>query len=147
MGITSGYNHRAFDRADRRALLAGMAGAVEAHRSAFDGLVCTGVSGLLMAPLIAHTFDLPLMVVRKDGDFTHSTLRVEGEYVPRLLMVDDFIAGGGTVRAVARALEQHTPDSRLVGVLMWRDRVLTLDSDIGKLASYSYDRCQTCQHW
>lgn len=75
----------------------------------FDAIVCTGVSGLLVAPMIAMTMGKRLAVVRKpndDGQSNHSEWKVECGLEPgdRWVFVDDLVASGRTVQRVQEAM-------------------------------------------
>ncbi len=118
---------------DRAVVLSTLEGVLVQHRAAFDGLICTGVSGMLFAPSLADRLCCPLAVVRKPGESTHSYTKVEGYRVPRVIMVDDFVSSGDTVRRVYDAL--HGIPMRLVGILLWRHRgLLCLSEDVIALA-------------
>lgn len=73
-----------------------------------DAIVATGVSGLIVAPIVAFDMGLPLVVVRKDDDkTTHSMCKVEGTLSDRYAFVDDFFASGRTLARVWRRLTQE----------------------------------------
>ncbi len=72
---------------------------IKARGLKFDAIACRGVSGLLIAPIVAMRLNKTLIVVRK-GEKTHSCYVVEGDHAAkRYLILDDFIASGATVRA------------------------------------------------
>lgn len=76
------------------------------HLSKFDSIVCTGVSGMLLAPIVAHLLNKNIVVVRKEPlAKAHAAGIIEsgtGIYgVGRYVMIDDIIESGDTlVRAV-----------------------------------------------
>ena len=104
-------------------------------RGQFDGLVCTGVSGLLMAPTLADRLHCPLLVVRK-ADGHHSDLPIEGYHAgDRYVLVDDFVSTGATVQRVAIQLAKLSPSVHLVGVLSYRaGGCLRLSTDVNVLS-------------
>lgn len=84
----------------------------------FDTIVFTGVSGALMAPLIAAALSKHLIVVRKEP--THSTRTIEGWTASdRWLFVDDFRSTGTTYRRVAREMSSFAPYAVCVGTLYY----------------------------
>lgn len=71
----------------------------------FDTIVCTGLSGVLIAPILWRALDVPcLAVVRKPGESTHSDNIIEGEIGYRWLFVDDFKCTGATFQRVRNAV-------------------------------------------
>jgi len=69
----------------------------------FDTIVCTGASGMVFAPLLAHRMKKNLLIVRKDDDVNnHSGARNRfvGTMGERWLFVDDFIDTGATLDRV-----------------------------------------------
>lgn len=75
----------------------------------FDAIVCTGVSGLLIGPTLAHLLDKRLAVVRKDDDRNnHADYRIESGMKPldKWIFVDDLIASGRTYERVAAKMER-----------------------------------------
>jgi len=66
----------------------------------FEAMVCTGVSGLLVAPLLAYKMGKTLAIVRKEKDTdNHADTRIESgmEVGDRWIFVDDLIASGATI--------------------------------------------------
>lgn len=86
----------------------------------FDTIVATGVSGLIAAPVLAHVMDKHLLVVRKKGDGSHSSHRLEGRYGSRALLVDDFMDTGATVDRVLDALFHGPVGLKFAGAYMYR---------------------------
>ena len=74
----------------------------------FDAIVCTGVSGLLLAPMVALTMSKRLAVIRKKGDVNHSEFRVETTMKAgdSWIFLDDLIASGATLHAVRDTMER-----------------------------------------
>ena len=73
----------------------------------FDALVCNdGISGMIIAPVMAALANKPLVVVRKGGKITHSGHKVEGDHkdYKRYVLVDDLIHDGDTVRDILAKL-------------------------------------------
>jgi hypothetical protein len=75
------------------------------RRMTFDTVVVTGVSGMLLGPIIAYKYDKNLLVVRKPDDSSnHSTMSVEGALGDRWLFVDDQTSSGATLSRVKQAV-------------------------------------------
>ncbi len=71
-------------------------------------IVCTGVSGLLIGPAVATLLKLPLVVVRRKGDPSHSSRPCEGDRVDPYVIVDDLTASGATIARICDALGDPT---------------------------------------
>ena len=65
-----------------------------------DSIVCSGVSGMAIAPIVAHSLGLKLVVVRKSDENSHAHVDIEG--LPHskdfnFIIVDDFVESGETI--------------------------------------------------
>ena len=94
----------------------------------FDTLAFTGLSGAIVAPIIANQMGKELLMVRKNGgqDGSYSSQWIEGHVgAKRVVIVDDLISSGKTMSQMMRALRytQHnnSKDLKVVGLLlhMW----------------------------
>jgi len=86
----------------------------------FDAIACRGVSGLLIAPIVAMRLNKSLIVVRK-GEDTHSMYTVEGDHgARRYLILDDFIDQGDTVREIASEIYATNRLARCVGFIAYK---------------------------
>ncbi len=89
----------------------------------FDTIAFRGLSGLLIAPIVAHILKKEIIVVRKTPsgrrtleECSHSIHKVEGHVAAkRYVILDDFISGGGTVRAIIEEINNFTPAATLWG--------------------------------
>lgn len=108
----------------------------------FDAIAFRGVSGALVAPIVAYLLKKDVLVVRKPrtDETSHSYLTVEGTdaAAPRYLIVDDLIATGKTVDAIIDAVYQSRSKAECVGVYCYnddapRDSVDTIYTESGKL--------------
>jgi len=97
----------------------------------YDTIACRGVSGLLVAPLLARLAKKHLVVSRKDNDDSHHGARLDGRIGDKILIVDDFISSGETVGATIRAIikecakKSKTYDvNNFVGFYSYRDHEL-----------------------
>lgn len=74
------------------------------HRRKFDTIAFRGVSGALVAPILAHKMKKDLISVRKNTDDSHVRPRhkIEGNIgTESYIIVDDFICTGNTIQAIA----------------------------------------------
>lgn len=88
----------------------------------FDAIAFRGVSGALVAPLLAYTMDKPLIVVRKPQavESRHAQLEVEGDCnAQRYLIVDDFCSTGKTVAAILEGVYEFAAQARCIGGLFY----------------------------
>ncbi len=90
----------------------------------FDTVVCTGTSGLLVAPLIARAMGRHLLVVRKPSDKkNHSLNTCEGWLGSSWLFVDDQISSGTTLARVAHAVRKaKQPVPQFMGAFLYDRR-------------------------
>lgn len=86
------------------------------HEHEFDAIVCTGISGLVMASPLSMRLKKPLLVLRKDSESSHGipgelkgASGMPGQTVSgaRVLFVDDFISGGVTLRKCRESIERN----------------------------------------
>ncbi len=87
----------------------------------FEAIAFRGMSGALMAPLVAEAMNKKLILVRKDRKIerTHSHAKVEGVKIPigtRYIILDDFVSSGETVEIIIAALHKEAPSLVPVGV-------------------------------
>jgi len=73
----------------------------------FDTFVARGLSGILVAPLLARAMSRNFLIVRKPNEGSHSSCAIEGTFGRKWIFLDDFIAGGATFRACREAVEKH----------------------------------------
>ena len=85
----------------------------------YDALACRGVSGLLIAPLLACRLNKSLLVVRKPSeDNLHTTRTVEGDQAARrYIIIDDFMSSGETVNAIQEEIGRFAPQAVCLGLL------------------------------
>jgi orotate phosphoribosyltransferase len=82
----------------------------------FDTIAFRGMSGALIAPIVAHKLKKEICVVRKPNDGSHSYYQFEGYLKPeKYIIFDDFIGSGTTGGAIVKAMRLNTP-AKLVGV-------------------------------
>lgn len=73
--------------------------------SPIDAIAFTGMSGALVAPRVASLLDLPMLMVRKAYDGSHSAYGVEGFVESQCyVIVDDFVCTGTTVGRICESI-------------------------------------------
>lgn len=95
----------------------------------FDSFAAMGVSGMVVAPVLAVMMNKKLTVVRKTID-GHSSHYVEGVYDCRYLIIDDFYCTGSTMaRIQTKLLDQG---GEIAGVYFHRDAYCAVFSATNK---------------
>jgi adenine/guanine phosphoribosyltransferase-like PRPP-binding protein len=98
----------------------------------FQAFAFRGMSGALVAPVLAHMTDKTLIMVRKpkiyeqtetdESTSYHSYLRVEGDRaVERYVIIDDMVCTGRTVNSIVQAISEFQPAARCLGFLFYSD--------------------------
>jgi len=88
----------------------------------FEGIVVVGISGQAYGWPLRAWLGVPLIVVRKPGDHSHSSYTIEGlenDNIERVCFVDDLISSGQTLRNVKEELKQcdvHVVRALLIGM-------------------------------
>ena len=129
MRVVSSYAQNALRPESRNLIIEDALKVLTPIADSFDVLAFQGMSGAVMAPILAHLLGKGLLFVRKgdsyqdvgSGEARHSSLKVEGPCGHiRFLIVDDFIAGGSTVRRIHKHVTKYNPFATCVGVYLWR---------------------------
>lgn len=87
----------------------------------FDSIAFSGVSGALVAPMVASALGKELILVRKKQDTdNHSGLRVEGFLdAQRYVFLDDLIGSGSTFRRVIEEVHGFAPKATCIGIYQY----------------------------
>lgn len=82
-----------------------------------------GVSGVSIGAAVSYYTSIPLVVVRKDSEQTHSNGTVQGLYdlCGDYVIVDDLIDSGATVRAIARELSRDNEANKPLAIILYSD--------------------------
>lgn len=86
----------------------------------FEAFAFRGISGALIAPVLAYKMGKSLIAVRKpkDEESHHSWMKVEGDMnVKRYIIADDFISTGMTVKSIVRAVRDFAENARCIGAI------------------------------
>ena len=91
----------------------------------FDSIAFSGMSGALVAPIVALRLNKETILIRKNGDGSHSNRdsnRVFEGYLDsrRYIIVDDFIFSGDTVKRIKRVV-YGASGAKLVGVAVYNE--------------------------
>lgn len=96
------------------------------HKNDFDYIAFSGISGALIAPIIAYQLQKNMIVVRKERSL-HSELDVEGiekNSTARYLVIDDFIDSGITILRILKKISRMSKKSSMVGVYLYNNCLL-----------------------
>lgn len=122
--VRSSYLHHALEPAKVRPFIAA---AVKLLRGkSFEAIAFRGMSGAVVAPLLAYSMNKSLIMVRKPEDkySSHATLPVEGDInAANYIIVDDCVATGRTIRTILAEVEIFAPEAQCIGVLLYYDFV------------------------
>jgi hypothetical protein len=106
------------------------------HKSRFDFLAVTGMSGVLVGSPLAIRLHRPLVVLRKEHDACHSLsgdLINRREAFGRYLIIDDFISSGTTYRRLREFFDVEDTGlaarTRYAGVYLYSGQTLSWDDD------------------
>jgi hypothetical protein len=116
--IGCGYLRVAVTMKNWKAVVANLVGMIRASKIDFDTIAFRGTSGALIAPAVAAKLRKNILMVRKQGDGSHSGCPLEGNGdIERYIIVDDFIATGATVEKILAAVkdEPNTHSAVCVG--------------------------------
>jgi len=90
----------------------------------FDSIAFRGMSGAIIAPIIATKLKKNLIMVRKREATSHSVSRVEGfSKSKRYVIVDDFVESGETAANIYYEVKDFAPKAECVGLLVVSDGI------------------------
>ena len=87
----------------------------------FNAIAFRGISGALIAPVIAHSLKKEIIAVRK-SEKRHSSSKVEGvgkTTTANYIIIDDLIDSGKTMRDIIDAITKANPRYNLVGIILY----------------------------
>ncbi len=91
----------------------------QCHGLDFDAFACRGLSGMLVAPIVAMEMGKTLLVVRKKDEDNHSSRMVEGDIgARRYVIVDDLISSGATCRAIIEEIREVS-EAQCIGIIRY----------------------------
>jgi adenine/guanine phosphoribosyltransferase-like PRPP-binding protein len=101
--------------------------AFEVEHGAFDTFAFCGMSGALIAPILAHLMEKELLMIRKNGGDDGSNASRDGFYVEgfvrarRIIVVDDLIGTGATMVNIRRGITAKCPEAKFVALLLYEN--------------------------
>lgn len=120
MTLITGYHEIAFSHEARGKAVERLAGALLEYPQNV-GIVCTGLSGILVGVALADHTKREFAIVRKPNEETHSSYSVEGYILDEYVIVDDFMDGGETVKRILEKMSDRTLQSVCRGILLYND--------------------------
>jgi adenine/guanine phosphoribosyltransferase-like PRPP-binding protein len=87
-----------------------------------NSIAVTGISGVAIGGLLSYKTKLPLVIVRKVSEHTHSSKHVEySDWLENLnyCIVDDLISSGDTIERIKKNIEDETEDSKLIKIYLY----------------------------
>lgn len=105
-------------------------------RYEFDSIAFRGMSGALIAPILALRLNKTLIMVRKENDGSHFNLYsgslVEGDKAARsYVVVDDFVSTGETLYQIIKEIKEFN-SAKYIGTLEIRDMPTLEDIKSGR---------------
>ncbi len=88
----------------------------------FTALAVTGISGLLVGAPLTAAMGKKLLVVRKRVESAHSERRIEtpqNSAREKVIIFDDFIESGRTVRNIYRKLQEFAIEPDVIGIFLY----------------------------
>ena len=88
----------------------------------FDTIVFRGMSGALIAPIVAMRLNKNILMVRKPSDCSHSGYSGKAEgcvEIDKYVIIDDFISTGHTVDNIISAVKESNSKAKLEGIFLY----------------------------
>jgi len=101
-----------------------VAQAIQKSKVRFSVIAFRGVSGSLVAPLVAVKLRKKIAVVRKRSARSHADRHVEGYLEGNYIIIDDFVESGNTCKAIMRDM-----DGTCVGIFTYYAYTYTDEED------------------
>ena len=98
------YLSKIFNRKEQDKVISEIRQLIKEKELKFDGFIVTGISGITMGSILSRVLKKELAIVRKEGDRSHSSYKVENYKFGRsYIFLDDLIALGNTYKNVKTA--------------------------------------------
>lgn len=118
-GVYSGYMTRAFRPDIFSKIIVESLRVLRPHAKKFDAIAFRGFSGSLVGPILAFSLKKKMIIVRKESEPSHGSA-IEGAKCDRYIIVDDFVAGGNTVRTIIAKVKSHNAiGGKPVAIFLW----------------------------
>lgn len=108
----------------------------------FEAVAFRGLSGSLVAPVVAFRLGKNLIGVRKCRTSSHADRAVEGFIGQDYIIVDDFIETGDTCRQIIKEVDAESLDrgieaGKCVGVFLYREQYILTEEPLPKHAPFN----------
>lgn len=101
----SGYLHTILNAEGLRLTIPPLQKLIEKHAGEFETIVVRGMSGALVAPILAMNMHKNMVIIRKDKHEGHSGLEVEGpKKIGKFIIIDDLVSTGSTISVILTTL-------------------------------------------
>lgn len=125
------YLFRALDPGARKVMISSIINVLSEHE--FDAVAFRGISGALVAPIIAYEMGKTVLAVRKltrkDNDHCHSHHKVEGDIAARrYVVIDDCISSGNTLREILAEIAKAAPLAECIGIVRYDRSIQELET-------------------
>lgn len=128
MKCHSSYLHSALDRDKIDLTVNTLIHLIDECEFHFDAIAFTGMSGALIAPLVAQRLQKELLLVRKAGDGSHSGYIVEGGLdCTKFIIIDDLIMSGNTIRNLLEKVKTVCPNATCSGIILYHEEANDYD--------------------
>jgi len=89
----------------------------------FGSIAITGISGLILGPVVAAQLNKRILVVRKNIETTNSDKIVEGRSVKndKYIIIDDFIQSGTTINKITKEINIFNPTAKCMGIFLYNE--------------------------
>lgn len=104
--MPSSYIKEALSIRGRKDVCARLISAIKHSGLEFQGIATCGISGAIIAPIIANALDKSLIIVRRDVSGSHAgylveeTIREDGILINSYIIIDDLICYGNTIKRI-----------------------------------------------
>jgi hypothetical protein len=118
----SEYLDTSLDRAAADRVIKELIKFIKASQVEFDSIAFRGMSGALIAPIVAFKMKKDLILVRKK-ESSHSNHAVEGNKATRrYIIIDDFVGGGTTLDTIVSTINNDVNfrEARPVAIFLYR---------------------------
>jgi len=90
------------------------------HKKKFDTIVFRGMSGALVAPMVAAKMNKQMLMIRKK-DGSHSIYSIEGNVgLKNYVIVDDLVCSGDTVNQMVSSVNKEiSTEAKFVGISLY----------------------------
>lgn len=120
LNCASSYLHSALDPEKVKTTVKETIRMIKQSKIEFDSIAFRGMSGALIAPMVAMALGKPVSMVRKREHNSHCGLMVEGCDDPATyIIVDDMISSGETMKLIVKAMGDRHTRPECVGIFLY----------------------------